>query len=65
MNYTMRSGEGLRFEVNRWYEALGRLKDKRTARGKRWALATVLTLVVLAKLAGEDEPEGIAAWDNY
>jgi predicted transposase YbfD/YdcC len=38
---------------------------KRKARGKRYGLASVLTLSVLAKLGGEDEPEGMADWVKH
>jgi predicted transposase YbfD/YdcC len=50
------------FEVGDLWERLTRLKDARRARGKRYPLAAVLLLVVLAKLAGEDRPSGIADW---
>ena len=65
MNYTIPSGTDVEFEVNSLYETLLRVKDKRKARGKRYSLATVLTLSVLAKLGGEDTPEGMAAWVKY
>ncbi len=42
------------------YEALQQVKDKRKARRKRYSVALVLTLSVLAKLGGEDEPKGMA-----
>lgn len=54
--------EGLVFEVGSLFEALLPLHDQRDARGLRYALATVLVLVVLAKLAGEDGLRGIAQW---
>lgn len=41
---------------------LGELTDRRGARGRRYALAPLLLLMVLAKLAGEDTPSGIADW---
>jgi predicted transposase YbfD/YdcC len=44
---------------------LEELSDARGARGKRYALALVLLLVVLAKLAGEDRPSGIADWVRH
>ena len=44
------------------YGELAKLRDKRQARGKRYGLALVLLLVVLAKLCGEDRPYGIAQW---
>ena len=54
--------EGFVFEVGSLYEALLPLHDQRDARGVRYALVTVLVLVVLAKLAGEDGLRGIAQW---
>jgi len=44
------------------YAAFARLLDLRKARGKRYTLALVLVLFVLAKLCGEDKPYGIAEW---
>jgi len=41
---------------------LARLPDARRARGKRYALPALLVVIVLAKLAGEDRPSGIADW---
>jgi predicted transposase YbfD/YdcC len=65
MNYSMKVEEAVEFEVNSLYEALLRVQDKRKARGKRYSLAVVLTLSVLAKLGGEDEPEGMAEWVKH
>ena len=50
------------FEVSGLWERLARLTDGRRPRGKRYPLALVLLLVVLAKLGGEDRPSGIADW---
>ncbi len=54
--------DGFLIDVNSLYECLTRLHDSRDARGVRYALVTVLLYVVLAKLAGEDHPAGIAEW---
>src|SRR5258708_28731679 len=62
MNYSMKVKADVEFEVNSLYEALLKVSDKRKARGKRYGLATLLTLSVLAKLGGEDTPEGMAEW---
>ena len=62
MNYSIASAEGVTFEVNSLYEALQHVSDKRKARGKRYSVALVLALSVLAKLGGEDKPEGMAEW---
>lgn len=44
------------------YEALAQVADKRKKRGRRYTAALVLTLIVLAKLAGESSLSGIADW---
>ena len=54
--------EGLVFDVGSLYAYLTTLKDQRDPRGRRYSLATVLLLVILAKLSGEDTPLGIAEW---
>ncbi len=41
---------------------LEKVEDKRKARGKRFEFPLLLTLILLAKLAGEDKPSGIAQW---
>jgi predicted transposase YbfD/YdcC len=53
---------GLVFPVGDLWERLAGLADARHARGKRYPLALLLLLVVLAKLGGEDRPSGIADW---
>src|SRR5258706_5299682 len=65
MHYTILAGQDVEFAVNSLYEALLKLGDKRKARGKRYTLATVLSLSVLAKLGGEDTPEGMAEWVSH
>jgi predicted transposase YbfD/YdcC len=54
--------EGVVFEVGSLFEALATLHDQRDARGVRYALVTVLVLIVLAKLAGENHVRGMAQW---
>jgi predicted transposase YbfD/YdcC len=44
------------------YTRFQKLIDKRKAKGKRYALATILLVIFLAKLCGEDKPSGIAEW---
>ncbi len=44
------------------FALLAQLPDPRKRRGRRFALAVVLTLMILAKLAGETTPSGIAQW---
>lgn len=54
--------DGLVFDVGSLWERFGRLRDQRKALGKRYSLALVLVLMILAKLCGEDTPLGIAEW---
>lgn len=44
------------------YTALTQVQDGRKRRGRRYSLALVLTLIILAKLAGETKMSGIAHW---
>jgi len=54
------SDDGYVFDIGSLLALFYKLVDKRKARGKRYELALMLVLVVLAKLAGEDAPTGIA-----
>jgi predicted transposase YbfD/YdcC len=56
---------GFAFELGSLYDRLEQLTDARHARGKRYALALLLTLIILAKLSGEDRPKGIAQWARF
>jgi predicted transposase YbfD/YdcC len=53
---------GMVFDVDSLYAEFERLVDRRDRRGRRYELATVLVLIVLAKMCGEDRPYGIAQW---
>src|SRR5438105_13688252 len=44
------------------YEALKQVKDGRKKRGRRYSLALILTLRLLARLAGETEIRAAAQW---
>jgi len=50
------------FSLGSLYDYLAKLTDRRKRRGVRYSLATILVLVVLAKLCGQDKPSGIADW---
>jgi DDE family transposase len=54
--------DALVFDVGSLFEAFCGLHDQRDARGLRYPLVTILCFVLLAKLAGEDQPHGIAQW---
>jgi len=68
MDYTQLSptqevdGNGLVFEMGSLYEFFMRVQDVRSAKGKRYRLATLLVLMLLAKMGGEDKPSGITDW---
>lgn len=53
---------GLVFDMGSLYEFFMRVPDVRRAKGKRYRLVTLLVLMVLAKLGGEDKPSGITDW---
>lgn len=56
---------GLVVDLTSLYAAFARLTDQRAARGIRYSLPTLLSFVVLAKLAGENTLAGIAEWVKY
>ncbi len=56
------AAEGVVFSVASLWARLAALLDARRARGKRYPLAPLLLLMVLAKLSGEDRPSGMADW---
>lgn len=53
------------FDVGSLVTRLALLTDKRKRRGVRYSLVAILVLIVLAKLAGEDRPSGIAEWVSH
>ena len=50
------------FSLSSLYSYLARLTDRRKRRGIRYPLATILAILILAKLCGQDKPYGIADW---
>ena len=58
----MESNTGQVINLGSLYHRFEELQDKRKARGKRYALSTILLAMFLAKLCGEDKPSGIAEW---
>ena len=68
MNYStllesfQQDADGTVFDFGSLYERLSGLRDSRQRRGRRYELAVILIGILLAKLAGEDKPEGIADW---
>jgi predicted transposase YbfD/YdcC len=60
-----RKGGGFAFDLESLYAYLLQIKDPRKAKGKRYTLSSLLILMLLAKLAGEDQPSGIAEWISH
>lgn len=59
------SEERVVFDVGSLYAHLQDLKDCRKPRGIRYQLVTVLVMMVMAKLCGEDTPSGMADWVKH
>jgi predicted transposase YbfD/YdcC len=58
----MESNIGQVMNLSSLYQRFEQLTDKRKSKGKRYALATILVGMFLAKLCGEDKPSGMAEW---
>lgn len=56
---------GLIFDIHSLYAYLQRVADPRKPKGLRYHLATLLLLILLAKLGGQDNPTGIAEWVKH
>jgi predicted transposase YbfD/YdcC len=54
--------EGIVFDVGALTQYLKGVTDVRKARGQRYSLEFLLVLIIMAKLAGENKPKGIAEW---
>ncbi len=54
--------EPIVFNIGSVCERFSQVKDGRKARGRRYSLVTMLMLMMVAKLSGEDTPEGMADW---
>jgi predicted transposase YbfD/YdcC len=53
---------GLIYDLKSLFAYLQRVTDPRKAKGKRYILVSLLMLILLAKLCGEDTPSGITEW---
>jgi len=53
------------YDVGSVYEGLSQLTDIRKARGKLYGLETVLMIIVMAKLCGNDKPVEMADWGKH
>ena len=56
---------GMEFDQGSVSDRFCKLTDLRGVQGKRYELEAVLTIIVLAKLCGEDKPMGIAEWAKH
>lgn len=56
------SAKGVAYEIGSVYERLWELKDVRKSKGKQYSLVTMMMLILLAKLSGQDKPVEIADW---
>lgn len=54
--------EGFVFDLHSLYAALKRVTDPRKPKGLRYPLATLLLLILMAKMGGQDHPTGISEW---
>lgn len=59
------TGAGQLFDVGSLYAEFCNLNDSRKARGKRYRLETIMILILLAKICGEDKPSGMAEWAKH
>jgi predicted transposase YbfD/YdcC len=59
------SVEGIEFDRGSVYDRLCKLTDLRGVNGRRYRLETVLMIVIMAKLCGEDTPLAIAEWAKH
>jgi predicted transposase YbfD/YdcC len=53
---------GLHYDIESLNAFFERVYDARRRRGVRYSLATLLVIIFLAKLSGEDRPTGMADW---
>jgi len=56
---------GMEYAKGSVYDRFCQLTDLRSVHGKRYELEGVLTIIVFAKLCGEDKPMGLAEWAKY
>lgn len=54
--------EGVVFDVNALIEHLQQVSDQRNRRGIRYSLPFLLSIIIMAKLCGQNKPSAIAEW---
>ena len=57
--------EGVVIDLRSLTERLNQLTDRRDNRGKVYSLGNLLSMILLARLAGADKPQGIFEWIRY
>jgi predicted transposase YbfD/YdcC len=53
------------FDVGSLYAKFRELSDRRKPKGLRYRLETILVVMILAKICGEDTPSGMAEWAKH
>lgn len=53
------------FDVGSLYATFSKLRDKRKPKGLRYRLETILVVMSLAKICGEDNPSAMAEWAKH
>lgn len=56
---------GLIYDLTSLFAYLQRVPDTRKPQGKQYQLVSLLMLILLAKLSGEDTPSGITEWVSH
>jgi len=59
------SANGIEFDKGSVYDRLSKLTDLRKTKGKRYSLETILMIILMAKLCGENTPMEIADWAKH
>jgi len=57
--------DGVVFDMGSIYGRLQELKDVRKKKGLRYSLVSVLAMMLMAKICGEDTPSGMAEWVKH
>lgn len=53
------------YDLNSLYDYLSRIPDPRSKYGKQYPLTLLLVWILLAKMAGQDKPSGMAEWVGH
>jgi len=56
---------GIVFDIGSQYAQFQTLRDSRNPKGLRYQLVTILVMLTMAKLCGQDTPSGIADWVKH